>query len=230
MPLKATDPHAKTLILLALWDIGAAQQEVNKGLLTKRIVPKGGKIGDFQEVLDQLSAEDLMQVVGKKVFLPAKGMEYLSAGMNNPEFLFKNQIGAKTGNSLLRWIREMGTINNEASSLVASTENAAEKKPPSDSLARIASYEEFKQVALDVYDNLNRDYNLDNLVPIYRIRREIGDRVTRSQFNDWLLEMQANDIFQLMGGEMPDITPDKAEDSITTSLSGLRYYAKRLNS
>jgi hypothetical protein len=33
-----------------------------------------------------------------------------------------------------------------------------------------------------------------------------------------------------MGGEMPDITPDKAEDSITTELSGLRYYAKRLNS
>ena len=228
MPLKATDPHAKILILLALWDIGAAQEEVNKGSLTKRIVAKGGKIGDFQEVFDQLTSEDLMRFVGKKVFLPAKGMEYLSAGINNPEFLFKNQIGAKTGNSLLRWIREMGTINNEASSPVASTQNAAQEKPPSDSLARIASYEEFKQVALDVYDNLNRDYNLDNLVPIYRIRREIGDRVSRSHFNDWMLEMQANDLIQLIGGEMTDITPDKAEDSIKTELGALRYYTKRL--
>jgi len=230
MPLKATDPHAKTLILLALWDSGAAQQQVNKGMLTKRIVPKGGKIGDFQEVMDQLIAEDLMQISGKKVFLTVNGMEFLSAGIKDPEFQFTNQIGAKTGNSLLKWIREMGTLSNEGSSAVASSQSAAAEIPPSGLSARIASYEEFKQVALDVYDNLNRDYNLDNLVPIYRIRREIGERVTRSQFNEWMLEMQENDIFQLMGGEMPDITPDKAEDSITTSLSGLRYYAKRLNS
>jgi hypothetical protein len=43
-------------------------------------------------------------------------------------------------------------------------------------------------------------------------------------------EMQEHDIFQLMAGEMPDITPDKREDSIETSIGGLRYYAKRLNS
>ena len=220
MPLKATDPYAKTLILLALWDIGAAQQQVNKGLLTKRIVPKGGKIGDFQEVLDQLQTEELIQVSPKKIFLPAKGMESLNAGLNDPNFLFKNQIGGKTANSLLRWIRETGTLNNGASSAVAPTQSAA---------GAIASYEEFKQVALDVYDKLNRDYNLDNLVPIYRIRREIGERVTRSQFNDWLLEMQANDLIQLIGGEMTDITPDKAEDSIKTELGGIRYYVKRLS-
>jgi hypothetical protein len=219
MPLKATDPHAKTLILLALWDMGAAQQEINKGLLTKRIVPKGAKIGDFQEVLDQLQAEDLMQLSPKKIFLPAKGMEYLNAGLHDPNFLFENQIGAKTGNSLLRWIREMGTLNYEASSAVAPTQSAA---------GAIPSYEEFKQVALDVYDKLNRDYNLDNLVPIYRIRREIGDRVSRSQFNEWLMEMQANDIFQLQGGSVEDSAPDKIEDSITTKVSGLRCYAKRL--
>ncbi|MFB2894527.1 hypothetical protein ACE1CI_16580 [Aerosakkonemataceae cyanobacterium BLCC-F50] len=228
MPLKATDPHAKILILLALWDIGAARQQVNKGVLTKRIVPKGGKIGDFQEVLEQLITEDLMQISGKKVFLPAKGMEYLSAEINNPEFQFKTQIGAKTGNSLLKWIREMGTISNEGSSAVASNQNAAVEKPPSGLSTQINSYEEFMQVALEVYDNLNRDYNLDNLVPIYRIRREIGERVTRSQFNDWMLEMQANDLIQLIGGEMTDITPDKAEDSIKTELGALRYYTKRL--
>jgi hypothetical protein len=92
----------------------------------------------------------------------------------------------------------------------------------------IASYDEFKPVALDVYDQLNRDYNLDSLVPIYRIRREIGDRVSRSHFNQWLMEMQANDILQLQGGSLPDSDPSKIEDSITTELSGLRCYAKRL--
>ncbi|MCC3513039.1 MAG: hypothetical protein JGK29_29665 [Microcoleus sp. PH2017_17_BER_D_A] len=52
----------------------------------------------------------------------------------------------------------------------------------------------------------------------------------RSEFNEWLLEMQANDIFQLMAGETQDITPDKREDSITIPGGALRYYAKRLNS
>jgi hypothetical protein len=44
-----------------------------------------------------------------------------------------------------------------------------------------------------------------------------------------MLEMQEKDIFQLMAGEMPDITPDKREDSITIPGAGLRYYAKQLS-
>jgi hypothetical protein len=94
----------------------------------------------------------------------------------------------------------------------------------------IASYEKFEHVALEVYDQLNREHNLNDLVPIYRIRREIGERVSRTDFNEWLLEMQEHEIFQLMAGEMRDITPDKRENSITIPGGGLRYYAKRLNS
>ena len=41
-------------------------------------------------------------------------------------------------------------------------------------------------MALKVYDRLNRDYNLDDRVPIYQIGREIGERASRSQFNKWL--------------------------------------------
>jgi hypothetical protein len=92
----------------------------------------------------------------------------------------------------------------------------------------IGSYEEFKSVALAVYDKLNYEYNLDDLVQIYRMRREIGERVSRTEFNDWLLEMQAEDIFQLMSGEMPDITSDRRDDSLTIPGGGLRYYAKKL--
>jgi hypothetical protein len=79
-----------------------------------------------------------------------------------------------------------------------------------------------------VYDRLNRDYNLDDLVPIYRMRRAIGERVGRSEFNEWLLEMQANDIFQLQGGSVEDSAADKIQDSITTEVGGLRCYAQRL--
>jgi predicted nucleic acid-binding Zn ribbon protein len=65
-------------------------------------------------------------------------------------------------------------------------------------------------------------------VPIYRIRREIGDRVSRSQFTEWLMEMQANDILQLQGGSVEDSAPDKIEDSIRNELGKLRCYARRL--
>jgi hypothetical protein len=41
--------------------------------------------------------------------------------------------------------------------------------------------------------------------------------------------MQANEIFQLMGGEMSDITSDKRNDSIAIPGGGFRYYAKHLN-
>ncbi|MHC5828567.1 MAG: hypothetical protein ACYT04_74885, partial [Nostoc sp.] len=69
----------------------------------------------------------------------------------------------------------------------------------------------------------------DDLVPIYRIRREIGDQVSRTEFSEWLLEMQADDIFQLMTGEIQDFNSDKRDDSIIIPGVGLRSYAKRLN-
>ena len=218
MPLKATDPNAKILILLALWDIGAAEQEVNRGLLTKLIVPKGGKISDFQEVLEQLQAENLMQVSAKKVFLSAKGLEYLSAEINNPEFVFKNQIGAKTGNSLLKWIREMGTLNSGASSAVASTQSAA---------GAIPSYDEFKTEILALFEKLDKSYNYSGLVPIWHLRREIGQRVSLEDFNDWMMQMQRDQFLDLQTGEAPGNTDDQKRDSITSEIRGLLFFVSK---
>lgn len=218
MPLKATDPNAKTLILLALWDIGAAQQEVNKGLLTKRIVPKGGKIGDFQEILEQLQAEDLMQVSAKKIFLPAKGMEYLNSRLNDPNFLFKNQIGAQTGNSLLKWMREMGTLNNGTSSAVVPTQSAA---------GAIPSYEEFKTEILALFEKLDKGYNYSGLVPIWHLRREIGERVTREDFNNWMMQMQREQFLDLQTGEVPGNNDDQKRDSITSEIRGLLFFVSK---
>jgi predicted nucleic acid-binding Zn ribbon protein len=137
-------------------------------------------------------------------------------------------VGTWAANALLKWIHEMNcginTVNNHSARV---SENIVSE---SDSKNNIVSYEEFKQVALQVYEQLNSDYNLDNLVPIYRIRRKIGDRLSRKQFSEWLLEMQADDIFQLEGGSVEDSAPDKIEDSITTELDGLRCYASKLQS
>lgn len=94
--------------------------------------------------------------------------------------------------------------------------------------AAITTYQEFLAETLRIYDELNRDYNLGDLVPIYRIRRAMGDRLSRSQFTEWLLEMQANDLVQLMGEQVPSVTRDQLEDSITIPGGGLRFYVQRL--
>jgi len=117
-------------------------------------------------------------------------------------------------NSALKWFRQ-----NQGQVVGKNVESAP----------KISSYDEFKAVALETYDQLNRDYNFDNLVPIYRIRRAIGDRLTRSEFSDWMLEMQSSDILQLQTTGIEDNAPDKLEDSIMTKVTGLRCYAKRIN-
>ncbi|MEO6863465.1 MAG: hypothetical protein ABI180_18300 [Microcoleus sp.] len=219
------DAKAKVRALLNLWDLTGGKIPVKKGDLTKRIVRTNETSQRYVGVLDELEKAGAIEysVVNrvKRVELSAKGKEVLAQGLKSADSLFEfdgSQIGTRLGNALLRWIRHQ----DGAAGVAAETG----KKDG----GTIASYNDFKAVAIDVYDRLNRDYNFDDLVPIYRMRQEIGEKVSRSQFNEWLLEMQANDIFQLIGGEMTDITPDKAEDSIKTKLGGIRYYAKRLSS
>ncbi|MEH1865195.1 MAG: hypothetical protein V7K69_09305 [Nostoc sp.] len=211
--------QTSTRLLLALWDLGGTQQEVKKGQFTKRIVSKSQKVADYQDSFEELQNQGAIAISKKGYSLTSpKGLEVLGEGLRSGEFKFEGTIvGTWAANALVKWISQIDVV-------VASAD------VPVNGKSAIVSYDEFKSVALEVYDKLNQNYNLDDLVPIYRIRREIGDQITRENFNEWLLEMQKNDIVQLIGGEMTDITPDKAEDSITTKLSGLRYYAKRLSS
>lgn len=219
------DAKAKVRVLLNLWDLSGGKMKVKKGELTKRIVRTNETSQRYVEVLGELQATGAIEysLVNRVtlVELTAKGKEVLAQGLKSRDSLFEfdgSQIGTRLGNSLLKWIRHQD-----------SAASVAVEKGKGD-VGAIASYEDFKAVAIDVYDTLNRDYNLDDLVPIYRMRRAIGERVGRSEFNEWLLEMQANEILQLIGGEMKDLTADKAEDSIKTALGAIRYYAKRLNS
>ncbi|BAY84946.1 hypothetical protein NIES267_44440 [Calothrix parasitica NIES-267] len=227
--LKISETQARTRLLLALWDLGGIQQEVKKGELTKRLVSKGKKVADYHNVFEELENEQAISKSkkGYSLELP-KGLEVLDKNLKSTEFEFEGTIvGTWAANALLKWIHEMncGLTNTSNNYSATVSENIVSK---TDSKSNIASYDEFKQVALQVYEQLNSDYNLDNLVPIYRIRRKIGDIVSRKQFSDWLLEMQAEDIFQLEGGSVEDSAPDKIEDSITTELDGLRCYASKL--
>lgn len=207
--------YAQTRLLLALWDLGASQQEVQKGLLTKRIVAKSQKMADYKDILENLQGQGAVTIsrTGYTLTTPI-GLDVLNAGLRSGEFKFEGTIvGTWAANALLRWIVKDTVV------IAASVVSVG---------GVIGSYEEFKSVALAVYDKLNYEHNLNNLVPIYRIRRAIGERVNRTEFNDFLLEMQADDIFQLQGGSVEDSAPDKIEDSVTTALDGLRCYARLL--
>ncbi|NJL90340.1 MAG: hypothetical protein HC916_11545 [Coleofasciculaceae cyanobacterium SM2_1_6] len=222
------DRYAQTRLLLALWYLGGLEKSVKKSELTEWVKRGKEKAGDYTTYLETLvgqgsialtdlqgnSLEKIPQKGTAMMLLTASGKAALGVGLADAGFQFATNVGCKVPNALLKWIREGG------SGVVGGTGEAIAPK--------ISTYEEFKAVALEVYDQLNRDYNYDKLVPIYKIRRAIGDRVTRSQFDEWLLEAQANEVFQFITGGVADLTPDKEKDSITTELGGLRYYAKLL--
>lgn len=199
--------------LLALWDLGGVA--VRKGDLNGRF---SGKVSEAKVACANLLQLGAIEVSDNSRFLTltSAGKALLMESLTQGDFKFEAQIGAKMANALLLWLR----------SQIQGGENIVVKELVGGS---IDSYEIFKSVALETYDRLNQDFNLDNLVPIYRIRRNIGDRVKRRDFDDWLLQMQANDIFQLQGGSLPDGDASKVEDSISTELSGLRCYATLLN-
>ncbi|MBD2038464.1 hypothetical protein H6F76_26275 [Leptolyngbya sp. FACHB-321] len=216
-PSKETSSKTKTQettrLLLALWELGADKTALPKGKLPDR----AKKAAPFKQLVEDGAIKVEKQKSSSLVSLEAKGVEQLAEELKTVDFkLDGTTTGAWLVRGLLKWLQQMETVTT-----IASTNGKAKKDT-------IASYDEFKTVALEVYDRLNREYNLDNLVPIYRIRREIGGRVSRSEFNEWVLEMQANDILQLQGGSVEDSSSDKVEDSITSKVSGLRFYAKRL--
>ena len=216
--------QTRTRLLLALWDLGGTQQEVKKGQLTKRIVSKSQKVADYQGSFEELQNQGAIAISKNGYSLTSgKGLEVLGEGLRSGDFKFEGTIvGTWAANALLRWISQIDVARTSADVPVNGKGALTELSKG------IASYKEFKSVALEVYDKLNYEYNFNNLVPIYRIRRVIGDRVSRTEFNDWLLETQADDILQLQGGSVEDSAPDKIEDSVATELDGLRCYATRL--
>jgi predicted transcriptional regulator len=216
----ATETVEKTRLLLTLWAMSCTEGTVKKSELTSKVKQKrkGKNVGVSQSLYDELQAADVIKIYKQNqtpmVSLTDTGKQILIDSLINPDFVFDaTVVAARLANGLIALIRELHQGGIPLTSVKQVT---------------IASYEEFKAIALQVYDQLNKDYNYDNLVPIYRIRRTIGDQVSRSQFSEWMLEMQANDIFQLMEGSVEDSAPDKIEDSISTELAGLCCYAKRL--
>ena len=198
--------------LLALWDLGGA--DIRKGLVNSRFSGKTAAVtAASAKLLDAGAVKSSPD--GRFLTLTEKGKVVLASSLGQDKFEFEAQIGAKTANALLKWFRANANVGAQP---LADDRQEVE----------IATYSEFQELALASYDRLNRDFNFDRLVPIYRMRRDLGDRVARTNFNEWLLKMQADGILQLLEGSVEDSAPDKLEDSVMTKISGLRCYAKRI--
>ncbi|MEM8502323.1 MAG: hypothetical protein AAF716_04140 [Cyanobacteria bacterium P01_D01_bin.1] len=221
MASKVTPLYAETRILLNLWALDDAP------VAKSNFVPSGKA---YKAALEELAADGAIskeKIRGYDRYAVTKDGEHtLADGLLNDEFGFTGSIiGAKTANAVIKWFRQNASVQASEHQAPSQEETSASK---SNSQSPISTYDAFATTVFKTYDQLNQDYNLDDLVPIYRIRRAIGDRLSRQQFNEWLLEIQANDRVQLMGGDLPNVTPDQLEDSFAIPGGGTRFYVKRL--
>lgn len=211
--------QARTRLLLTLWDLGGSEAGVKKGDLTKRIVRTGETSQDYKNILTELEESKAIEIVNKNrithISLTNKGRQTLAEGLKSAEFEFDGtQVGSRVANSLLKWIRQMdGAVSVPAS----------QGKP----VAQLASYEEFKPEVLALFERLNKSYNYSGLVPIWHLRSELGERVGREKFNEWLMKMQAEQSFYLQSGEARGATDDQKRDSINDDVRGLLFFASQ---
>lgn len=219
-----TDEYVSILFLLNLCKLseenlikskqkGISVNSLKRHSLGKKYIEHTRK----EAIVESLKSNNLVElkIENKRelLFLTETGKAHLIKQLADKNFDFQgNVLGTRLVNTVLDLMRL--NINNSPSISVSN---------------KITSYDDFKILVMAIYDRLNKEYNYGHLVPIYKIRREIGDQVSRLDFNEWLLEMQANDILQLQGGSIEDGAKDKMEDSIYTEIGGYRCYAKKLN-
>ena len=217
--LQGTEAQTKTRTLLALWNLGGTKSEVKKSELTDRVKRTSEKAGDYQGVFEQLEKDGAIAISPKnraaRVSLTEQGLQILSEGLKSPKFEYDASVGAKTVNALLKWIRQMdGAVSAPSAQAKAS-------------VTQIESYEAFKSEALAMFKTLDKTYNYSGLVPIWHLRRELGERLGREEFNNWMMETQGEQLFYLQSGEARGATDEQKRDSITSEIRGLLFFASK---
>jgi hypothetical protein len=187
-----------------------------KSQVTRRIVPKSQKVADYQGIFDQLEKDGAIAIAKNKFSLSPKGVELLGESLKHPEVKFEGSIiGTWVANALVRWIAQMDGAVSTPSAQGKTKEKA------------IASYEHFKSQVLPLFEKLNKTHNYSGLVPIWHLRHQLGERVVREDFNNWMMEMQADHLFYLQSGEARGATEDQKRDSITDEVRGLLFFASQ---
>ncbi|MFN9469062.1 MAG: hypothetical protein ACK6BS_18445, partial [Pseudanabaena sp.] len=175
-------------LLLNLWGLGNGQGLVKKSELLRPYKGKEKKAVyevSLNDLADRGAIALTMDKKVPKLSLTDAGSQQLANGLLSSDFGFEGQlVGSRLANAALRWFRQYQGVGVSVDAIAP----------------KISTYDEFKAVALETYKRLSYESNRSKLVPIYEIRRDIGDRVTRTQFNDWMLEMHRTDVLHLHGG------------------------------
>jgi hypothetical protein len=224
----------ETLLLLALWDLGGEVGPVLRTAVRGRV--SKAKAGDAGGLLQEGWVTGTKQEKRDCWQLTQAGKVALGLGLG--ELNFEANVGKHTVNGLLHWIQKGGIIPSATVGNIAPTSGlnaplegtaiASGSEPKITTIAAITSYETFTETVLEIIDRLDKSQNLNNVIPIYQVRRILGTAIDHQQFNQWLLEMQANDLINLLSGDMPELTPDIADDSLTTALGYIRYYIEKV--
>jgi hypothetical protein len=205
--------QAATRLLLALWELGGAKQEVNKGKLHDRIKSKDKKIADFKDIFEDLEKKGAIARSNKGYTLASpQGLAVLSEGLKSGDFKFEGTIvGTWAANALIKWIGEMDGAD----------------VPVNGVKTEIKSYDEFKSEILDLFEKLDKGNAYSGLVPIWHLRDELKQRVRPDKFNEWMMEMQAEKLLYLQSGEARGATEEQKRKSIDTEIRGLLFYASQ---
>lgn len=204
-----TKNQETTRLLLALWELGADKTALQKGKLPDR----AKKAAPFKQLVEDGAIKVEKQKSSSLVSLEAKGVEQLAKELKTVDFkLDGTTTGAWLARGLLKWLQQMETVTTISSTNGKATEDT------------IASYNEFKSRALELFERLNKDFNYSGLVPIWHIRHEMGSSVKREEFNEWLMTMQGEQLLYLQRGQARGVTDDQMQGSITDDVRGLLFF------
>lgn len=220
---KENQIQAEIRFLLCLWDLGTANKEVKRSVLNKRIVRKHEKSTDYEKIISELEKEGAI-AISKNGFslVSPKGLEVLGEGLKSPDFKFEGTIvGTWVANALLKWISKSQNAVVVASVSSNGNGNGNGKK------TQIQSYEEFKLQTLGLFKNLNETHCYSGLVPIWHLRQELSEQVSREDFNDWMITMQREQLFYLQSGEARGATDEQKKNSINNEIRGLLFFASK---
>lgn len=215
MSLRKPDPT--TRLLLGLWSLDGMDAAVKRSEVMKRARIGKERVGDYSSIVDALVADGsiAVEMVGRSMVfrLLAPGVDRLRAGVLNPEFGFDGTVvvGTRFVSPLLRFFREV----------VAIAPIVVEAVP----VEKIEDYEAFKPILLDTYRELLSRFNYDRLVPIYQIRSELGDRVDREMFNQWIIQSHKDDVLEMMDCGERDMTHEEAAGSVQPPFGRLWFFA-----
>jgi hypothetical protein len=204
-------------LLLELWNFDDIP--TGHGSLNKRLTGKNPLTGEDFTALEKNTAREKLMTEGRIVLttkgelngfvLTDSGKEDLADALVTFEFP-ATIISTRVANALLKWFRSNPVTSAEP---VAKTVGNA-----------VESYEAFKVVALETFDRLNKEQAYGGLIPIWHMREEVNTAVSRSQFNDWMMQMQAEQLVYLQTGEAIGATDQQKRDSIDNEIRGLLFY------